>query len=188
MNQFRVYLRSELGKLKNWDDALWFLRSIRPEVLEVCSLPNDKDRLVEAFSAQDQVDAFVQSLNGFQLKTLTQSCDIDWRKNGVFDNLSRHSSWLERSIPIGLVDVQQAEPRLAYIFERHNFRLMEIVSDPELWSQEPYADWNLNGSVQFLVCLGRLKSGRYKLFDGIHRAILLCRQGARNLEICSYEA
>lgn len=130
----------------------------------------------------------MQTLNDPQAQALTESCDKDWRKNGVFEKLSCHATWAEAIVPMSLVDLQQAEPQLAHIFERHGFRLTGIVSDPELWTQKPYVGWNLDAAFHFHVCLGQLNSGRYKLFDGIHRAILLCRQGAESLEICFYEA
>lgn len=188
MNPFRVYLRSEFGKLKNQGDASWFLKSVQSHVLETCGLKHDPAELVSTFSAQGKVDEFVETLSDQQAEALTNSCDKDWRKNGVFDKLSRHSAWAEETVPTSLVDVQHAEPQLAHIFARHEFRLTGIVSDPELWTQKPYAECNLDATVGFRVVLGRLKSGRYKLFDGIHRAILLCRQGAESLEICFYEA
>jgi hypothetical protein len=187
MNPFRIYLRSELGKLKNHGDASWFLESIQPEVQKACGFEDSPTQLVNAFSTQENVDTFVQSLSDDQVQVLTKSCDEDWRNNGVFNKLSRHPVWSEATVPVGLVDVQQAESQLAHIFVRHGFRLTAIVGDPELWTQKPYAGWSLDAVVPFRIGLGQLGSGRYKLFDGIHRAILLCRQGAQSLELCFYE-
>jgi hypothetical protein len=188
MKQFRVYLKSELGKLKNQGDALWFLRSIPVQVLENCGLPRNHQPLASAFSSQDDVNAFVDSLTDDQLRILTKSCDQDWRRNGVFDKLSRHSIWVEASVPVDIVDIQQAEPQLAHIFRRHEFKLIAIVEDAELWTQEPYKNWDLHSAVHFRVCLGRFESRRCKLFDGIHRAILLARQSVRAIEMYYYTA
>ncbi len=188
MRQFCTYLRSELGKLKNHGDAARFLSCIEPQVLETCQLQTDPAQLVIAFSTQEKVDAFVHVLSPDQLQALTRSCDLDWRKNGVFDKLSRHSTWTDESVSVDLVDVQQGEPQLGYIFQRHGFRLTSIAADGELWTQKPYADWNLDAAVHFSTGLGKLTLGRYRLFDGVHRAILRCRQGIQSLEICFYEA
>jgi hypothetical protein len=188
MNPFRIYLRSELGKLKNQGDAAWFLKSLKPEVLKACGFEESPIQLVNAFSAQEKVDAFVQGLIDERVQALTKSCDEDWRKNRVFNKISRHSAWAHATVPVSLVDVQQAEPQLGHIFERHAFRLAAIISDPELWKQRPYSEWSIDAVVHFRVGLGRLRSGRCKLFDGIHRAILLCHQGTRSLEVCFYEA
>lgn len=188
MKQFRIYLRSELGKLKNQGDAYWFLRSIPSTLLLMCSIPNNHEQLVSAFSSQEKVDAFVAKLSANHLQALTNACDQDWRKNGIFDKLSRHNNWIESSVSVDAVVLQQSEPHLAYIFERHQFRLTSIVGDRELWTNEPYANWDVHAPIYFRTCLGRFKSGWYKLFDGIHRAILLTRQGAQHIDICYYNA
>jgi hypothetical protein len=184
MKQFRIYLRSELGKLKNQGDACWFLRSIPSTLLSMCSIPTDHEQLVSVFSSQEKVDAFVAELPDDLLRALTKACDQDWRRNGIFNKLSRYNSWMESSVSVDAVMLQQAEPRLAYIFERHQFRLTSIVGDEELWIHEPYANWDVHAPIYFRTCLGSFESGWYRLFDGIHRAILLSRQGAQRIDIC----
>jgi len=188
MKQFRIYLKSELGKLKNQGDARWFLQSIPSTILSMCSIPTNHEQLVSVFSSQEKVDAFVAGLSDDLLRALTKACDQNWRRNGIFDKLSRYNSWLESSVPVGAIIVQQAEPRLAYIFERHQFRLTSIVGDRELWTHEPYANWDVDARIYFRTCLGSFNSGWYKLFDGIHRAILLSRQGAQHIDLCYYNA
>ena len=91
-------------------------------------------------------------------------------------------------VPVDLVDLQQAEPELAFIFERHAFSLKRIAGDYELWEKEPYAKWDSMSSILFPTCLGMFNSGRYKLFDGMHRAILLARRGEKAIRICYSEA
>src|SRR5262245_22599717 len=106
MIQFQVYLRSELAKLSDRSEAEWFLQSVSHEVLEVCGLPKVATELTETFHSQDRVDAFVASLSADQLRSLTKTCDHDWRKNHVYDKLSKPREWHEADIPIDSIDVQ----------------------------------------------------------------------------------
>lgn len=188
MEQHRIYLKSELGKLKDQGDASWFLKSVSSDVLKMCGMPLGVPAIVNAFSLQKDVNTFVDSLVDAKLKLLTKTCDQEWRKNGVYGKLTNHLVWEERRVPIDLVDVQQAEPGLAFIFQRHNFRLKDIVGDPELWRNKPYSHFNVAAEIQFPRLLGKHKSGRYKLFDGIHRAISLIQKGEDAILICFYES
>jgi len=86
-----------------------------PELLSASGMPDEPADLVEAFSLQKLVNSFVDSLPDEQLTALTQACDRDWRGNGVFEKLSRHSVWKEDHVPVDLVDVRQAERELAHI-------------------------------------------------------------------------
>jgi len=150
VKQFRIYLKSELGKLGNQGDASWFLRCVSSEVLKMCGVPADPIDLAHVFGSQERVNAFVDSLANPKLEMLTKSCDREWRKNGVFEKLTNHSAWREELVSVHLIDVQQAEPRLAYLFRRHAFELKHIAGDCDLWTHEPYAGWNLISPVHLL--------------------------------------
>jgi hypothetical protein len=187
MKQFRVYLKSELGRLGNHGVASCFLRCMSPDLLSAIRMPVEPADLVNSFSAQEQVNRFVDSLANERLKALTRSCDLDWRENGVFEKLSRHPVWKEDRVPVDLIDVEQAEPDFAYKFERCQFQLKRIAADPEIWTKKPYSEWKLDARIEFPTCLGGLKSGRCKLFDGIHRAILMAKRGEDVIPVCFYE-
>jgi len=158
-----------------------------PESLSASGMPDEPADLADAFSSQERVNSFVDSLPDEQLKAVTRSCDLDWRKNGVFEKLSRHSVWKEDRVPVDLIDVKQAERESAYIFERCQFQLKRIAADPDLWTKEPYGEWKLDAPIQFPTCLGEFKSGRCTLFDGIHRAILMAKRGEDVIPVYFYE-
>ncbi|MCI0747612.1 MAG: hypothetical protein L0Y58_19575 [Verrucomicrobia subdivision 3 bacterium] len=189
VKQFRIYLKSELSKLGNQGNGCWFLGCVSSEVLNLCGVPANLDDLVEAFHSQERVNTFVDSLADTKLELLTKTCDQEWRKNGIYDELKNHSDWREERVAIGSVDVRQAEPELpiAAIFKRNAFQLTRIADDPELWTHKPYAEWDLNAPVFFPIFLGRYKSGRWKLFDGIHRAIHLARRGEDTITVYFYK-
>ncbi len=183
MIQFQVYLRSELGKLSNRSEAEWFLRSVSHEVLEVCELPKVATELTETFRSQDKVDVFVGSLSADQLKSLTKTCDHDWRKNHVYDKLNKARDWQEADIPIDSIDVQQAEPSLGFLFKRNDFQLSRLVADPELGQHDPYKSSAVGKVVEFPICLALRINGRYRLFDGIHRGIQMARNGKKTIRV-----
>jgi len=187
MEHFRIYLKSELGKLANQDMAASFLSSAGSALFRECGLPTMAARLKDSFSSQEKVDSFVNSLSDKHLKNLTESCDRDCRKNGVFTILSRHRDWRLCDAPVDMLDVKQAEPALAYIFQRNEFHLRRIAEDNELWTKPPYVRWDLKAKIPFPTCLGQFKLGRWQLFDGIHRAILVAKQGGKVIPVYYYE-
>ena len=187
MKQFRVYLKSELGRLRNHGVASCCLRCMSPELLSASGMPDEPADLVGAFSSQVRLNSFVDSLPDELLKSLTRWCDRDWRqRNGVFEKLCRHSVWKEDRVPVDLIGLEQAEFEFAYIFERCQFQLKRIAADPEIWTKKPYSEWWLGAAIQFPTCLGGFKSGRCKLLDGIHRALLMAKRGEDVIPVCFY--
>jgi hypothetical protein len=183
MIQFQVYLRGELGKLSDRSQADWFLRSVSNEVLKECGLPIVVPELIEALGSQTKVDTFVLSRSADQLTSLTKTCDHDWRHNYVYAKLAKARTWHEADISIESIDVQQAESSLAFLFKRNDFQLSRLVVDPELEQHDPYKASGVGRFVEFRICTALLIHGRYRLFDGIHRAIQMARNGEHTLHI-----
>jgi hypothetical protein len=183
MIHFRVYLRSELGKLSDIAQAQWFLHSVSSAVLQQCELPIVATELAARLGSQEEVDAFVASLRDDQLRSLTKTCDRDWRKNHVFEKLSKPRDWVEADVAIDSIDVQQAEHSLCPLFKRHDYHLSLLIKDPALGEHESYKSCGQNRVVAFPVCLALLSNGRYRLFDGIHRAIQMGRNGEQLIRL-----
>src|ERR1017187_2780453 len=141
MKQFQIYLKSELGKLGNHADAARFVRFISRTARETCGLPNSPDILAEVFSCQNKINVFVDSLNESAVRELTKSCDEDWRKNGMFRELSDHHTWSEDRVTVESVDVRKTDDQTFEFFKRHEFSLVRIAEAPELQSYEPYKSW-----------------------------------------------
>ena len=177
MIQFRVYLRGELGKLANLAEAECFLRHVSNQAIRQCRLPTSASDLATRLNSQEAVDKFVESLSDEDSNLLTKSCDIDWHENGVFEKLNKTRQWIEAEVPIDFIDVQQAEKHLRSLFERNHFRLTRLIKDPELAEHDPYKNSGVNQAVLFPVCMAMMRGRRYRLFDGIHRAIQMARYG-----------
>lgn len=183
MIQFRVYLRSELGKLSDLSEAESFLRSVSHDVLKTCGLTKVATKLIEALGSQENVDRFVARLGEDELTSLTKTCDHDWRKNHVYDKLVKARTWQEAEIPIDSIDVQQAEWELGSLFERNGFRLSRVIADPALATFEPYKSSHVGSVVEFPICMAIQVNRRYRLFDGIHRAIQMARNGSQTIRV-----
>lgn len=184
MNQFRIYLKSELRKLGNEGDANDLLSKIQITELASLGIPTELSTLNNLFSSQKAVNHFVQELADNTLKQLTQLCSA-WRKNNVHDKLTKYFNWQEATVEVSRIFVQQAESQLAEIFKCDGGKLTSIVSNPELWNHKPYSEYKRAAAIEFPTCLAiRHASDKYKLFDGIHRAIQMCYQDIKSINVC----
>jgi len=184
MNHYRVYLKSELGKLRDRGVAEEFLGLLHRETLIECGIAIDGEQLTEQFGSQVDVNGFVEHLADTCLMELTKLYDDCWRTNGVFKKLSESEKWLEVDAPTSQILLQPAESELAYIFQRNEFELLKIVADPELLEHEPYRSRRPGEIVSFSTCLAKSSAGRYRIFDGMHRAIQLARNGSETIRLC----
>jgi hypothetical protein len=129
MLPYRVYLRGELGKLRNSGDAADFLAAVDDGLLDRCGLPTDVAGVTSHFADQSLVDAHVEQLAPHLAAELADRCSRDWRRNSVADRLARGRAWRLESVPVREVLVVQAERALYELFTRHGHRLWEIVQE-----------------------------------------------------------
>lgn len=184
MIQFRVYLHAELGKLRNRGDAANFIRAVPDNVLAKLSLCNEPDGLSNQFLNQDAVSLFVDQLVDEDVRVLVKFCDRNWRKNGVFTKLQEGKRWEIHDVYSGDIDIQQAEPRLCQLFRDHHYNLIAIATDTMLLQEEPYVNRTAAEPVYYPILLAVRQNGRHRIFDGIHRAIQLVRNGQDYLQLC----
>lgn len=184
MEHYKVYLRAELGKLGNLGDAEQFLERLPHNCLEENGFSLLPQELVEQFALQDQVNAFVAELSDTAMVALTGLCDNCWRRNGVSHKLSPRQESYEIEAPINQLLLSRAEPELHDLFNRNGWRLVDIAQDHEILNSEPYRHHHPGEEVAFKTCLAEEVGGGYKIFDGIHRAIQLVRNGASHVPLC----
>ena len=184
MEQFRVYLRAELAKLKNEGDARDFVKALGSELLREMGVPSRVAALQAKLACQDAVAELVDRLSDCHLCEVTKRCDYKWRNNGVYRRLTCAAQWVITEVPAESVDVQRAEPCLGEIFRRHNWKLIEIAHDEDLLNKEPYCLYEVGKPVAYPVLLALQKGDRFRVFDGIHRAIQLIRNGETVLRLC----
>lgn len=181
---YRVYLRGELGKLRGTGDATDFLAAVDESLLDRCELPKDVTGLSSRFHDQSLVDAFVAELTPDLAAELADRCSRDWRRNPVADKLARGRGWRFESVPVREVFVVRAERALYGLFARHGYRLWEIVQDPVLLTEHAYGDHVAGEDVAYPTLLALRGDGHYHVFDGVHRAVQLVRNGQTTLDLC----
>jgi hypothetical protein len=188
VEQYRTYLRAELGKLRNEGDAQAFLRcsDCRVDKFGLVAAPRE---LAQAFASQDDVDGFVASLGAQTLVALTSCCGR-WRRNGIEAKLSPRQLPRVLDVFAERVLLMQAEPDLGPLFEENGYRLTSIARDPRVLAAAPYRDHVPGERVAFPRCLANPVAssvGTFRIFDGMHRAIQLVRNGATHIEGCVVE-
>lgn len=184
MRQFKVYLKAELGKLKHRGDAQNFLSAVPPELLEKCGLGIEFEALVAQLSSQEKVNDLVDGLSDNVLREITRHIDENWRRNGVFKKLSTTDKWFESEVEVSRVLLQQAEPRLKDMWRECNYELMKVATHLQVLAAEPYCAKDRGKPVAFRVCLAKRVGDRYCIFDGVHRAIQLFRNGENAIPLC----
>lgn len=187
MIQFQVYLRAELGKLQHRGDAESFLAGVPSDLVRECGLPPDPDELTQRLPNQDAVDVFVAGLVIGSLLRLAQHCSKEWRKNDVFDKLNGASRWQEEDVPTQAIRLQQAEPCLGDLFRENDYSLLRIAADQRIMSREPYCHHRPGELVCYGTCLARREGAAFRIFDGMHRAIQLVRNGFGAIRLCYAE-
>jgi hypothetical protein len=188
MNQFQVYLRAELGKLRQWGDACDFLDHVPPATLRTVGLPLHARDLTSRLESQDAVDQFVKSLSGESQKKLAETCSILWRDNDAYSKLTSSTKWSLNEVAIEAIRLQPAEPCLHPVFLELDFHLPRIATDPRILSHQAYASHKPGHPVDFATCLAKRHQHTYRLFDGMHRAIQLVRNGKDRIPLCSSDS
>jgi hypothetical protein len=185
VDQYRVYLRAELGKLANVDDGRAFVEKSGCRVEEF-RLVADPVWLAQSFGSQRQVDAYVDVLDDLDLVRLTQCCD-SWRGNGIAGKLSRRQIPTCIEVRVGDVLLNQAEPWLGHVFRQHDGRLAAIAQDQRVLGADAYSRHRPGEEISYRVCLAnpvRNAEGTYRVFDGMHRAIQMVRNGDAQIPLC----
>lgn len=184
MNQFYIYLRAELGKLRHFGDAERFIENVPHEILQECNLAMNGDDISRKLKTQEAVDQFVVALPSETAKRLAEACSKRWRNNDVFDKLQSSDTWQEADVKIEQVILQQAEPNLGELFRAHGYSLHLIANDERILTAQPYCHHRPGEKVPFLTCLAMKRGEIYCIFDGMHRAIQLVRNGDDTLRLC----
>ena len=183
MVHFRVYLRAELGKLRNQGAAQDFLASNPVADIGPIGIARSVQELTTQFADQACVDAFVGGLSDAALVELTSLCDT-WRNNGVSKHLAPDQHTELINVPGENVLLRPAESGLRSRFAKLDWRLLAIAGDPVVMQTQPYAGEREGQSVQFATCLAEPDGKEYRLIDGMHRAIQLVRNGETQIHLC----
>lgn len=185
MKPYKIYLKSELSKLKNKGDFQDFINGNPPNFFPFRYYENIRRN----FYSQNQVDQFVNQLNNEELFELVDHCDKNWRTNNISTDLAKYNNYKIKKVLIENIYVRQAESgKIGDYFKENRYKLDLIVNDVRILSEEPYCNYWVGYKVALKTCLGINKNYGIKIIDGIHRAIQLCRNGENKISICCLSA
>ena len=177
MEHYRLYLRAELGKLREQGDAAAFLAR------SICRPAGSVVALAGVFATQALVDAYVHGPGDHELVELVDCCEA-WRANGVAAKLRAGRLQGVFEVPTSAILLRQAEPDLGWAFARLGWRLDAIAQDPEVLEADPYRRHAALEPVIFRTCLSDpADGGFYRLFDGMHRAIQMARNEESTISV-----
>src|SRR5260221_6268684 len=182
---YRIYLRAELSKLRNRVDATDFISKSRC-VHESLGVPRTVDGLTGAFGDQVRVDAFVDRLDLAGKRSIAKCCE-NWRGNALARKLAAAGAAVLLSAPIDRLSIAPAEQGYEYLFARNGWSLVRIAVDAELVTLIPYSTYVLGTPVTEPRCVAEVDPGgsdRYRIIDGIHRAIQLVWNGSTAIDLC----
>jgi hypothetical protein len=107
------------------------------------------------------------------------------RNNGVSRDLANGARFELVTVPVEHVLLRPAEPVLRERFEANGWSLVRIACDDRVLRTKPYVDYPTGHGVEYSVLLARAEGEKYRVIDGMHRAIQLARNGEPALELCS---
>lgn len=183
MEHYRTFLRAQISKLRHLEYAQRLQVLLPADALQRLRLDAAPKALVQRFSRQSGVDAFVADLAPGRLVELTDLYDRCWLKNGVSRRLSTRQHAEFRAEAVERIRLRYAEPENASIFRRHDFRLCGIAADRELRARLPYRLYTEGAAVE-VPCLAVLDHGEPRIIDGMHRAVQLAFNGEREVPLC----
>ncbi len=179
----RVYLMGELGKFRDSQYVAQMLAAIDPDVLRAAGLIGTAEDLSTRFSTQSSIGSYVANLGRGKAMRLAVALSR-WRNNPVHLKAGDGSDWPVTAVPMREVLLSQAESRYAEAWAAHGWELERIASDPALMSLPPYTSYRPGREVEFPILLAELDQGRWRVFDGVHRAIQLYLNGEARLTLC----
>jgi hypothetical protein len=188
VDPYRIYLRGELARLRDPDSATDFLNKARSSLSPGWTLGASGREISGLLPTQGHVDGFVARLSRKDARQLTEVCSR-WRNNSVAGKIAAAGEvpWSIRAVPAVELEVDQAEPtaELARAFALHQYLLAEIARDPFILSRAPYSEHRAGDPVELPLTLAVPHPVRLRIFDGIHRAIQLVRNGEETLQVCA---
>ena len=151
--QFRVYLKGELGKLDSQDKVNAFVDNLTD---------HDADFLCRACSNLRTNGAYRNLIQFKKWNTERFPVDHIYLCQAEPTDPVRAIFWSHK------VNWPSGEP---------TFSLAELAKDSRLWECPPYSDWvRYPQNIEFRTCLGEPdEHDHVRLFDGVHRALWMAR-------------
>ena len=118
------------------------------------------------------LESFVYSLNNEQAKQLCKYFSY-YRRNNVYDFISKGPEvWQKGIVNISSIDVGMIHVGINHYLEENGWLLKNIAKDKRICSLEEFRD---QGGIhpKSLSFIAKKEDHRYRIIDGMHRAIRL---------------
>jgi hypothetical protein len=127
---------------------------------------------------------FVKTLETEQIYQLCQWLS-SWRGNILYDFIPKGpNNWSVKNVHISNIEITSVKDEIDPLFEKHNCLLEKISQDKEIWNHNEFRSQGNINSKQFIA----IKEGdKFKVVDGIHRAIRLACDGTKEFKLIYFE-
>jgi hypothetical protein len=126
------------------------------------------------------LEQFVNTLEAEQINRLCEWLS-SWRKNSVFNDISAGpETWRTDKIHISNIKIKRVNEKVNPLLKRDDYMLEKISQDEEICNHDEFKSQGKINSKQFIA----IKEGdKFKLIDGIHRAVRLACDGTKEFEL-----
>lgn len=135
----------------------------------------------------EDLDHLVKSLSASQAKLMCRYWST-YRKNSVYDFIkSGPDNWKGLTVSINNVHVEKVNNGVNALLEKNEWSLAKIVEDSEIGTHEEFKKQG-EGEIdsRLSIFIAKKAGDKYKIVDGIHRAIRLGLDGKKEFEIIFY--
>ncbi len=126
-------------------------------------------------------------VNTLEIEQMCQLCQwlSSWRKNNLCDFISKGpNNWSVKNVPISNIKVTRVNEEINPILEKHNYLLEKISQDKEICNHNEFKS---QGNINSKSLIARKRGDKFKVVDGIHRAIRLACDGTKELKLIYFE-
>jgi hypothetical protein len=146
-----------------------------------------KKYVIDEMSKFKNLGDLEQFVNTLKTEQIDQLCKwlSSWRKNSVFNNiLSGPNSWQMDKVHISDIKIKRVNDRVNPLLEKHDYMLENISQDEEICNHDEFRSQGNIKSKRFIA----IKEGdKFKIIDGIHRAVRLGCDGTKEFELIYFE-
>ena len=146
-----------------------------------------KKYVIDEMSKFKNLGALEQFVNILKTEQIDQLCEwlSSWRENSIFNNISSGpNSWPIDKVHISDIEIKRVNDRVDPLLKRHDCMLEKISQDDEICTHDEFRSQGNINSKQFIA----IKEGdKFKIIDGIHRAVRLACDGTKEFELIYFE-
>jgi hypothetical protein len=132
------------------------------------------------FKNFDDLEGVVNSLTSEKIYEIGKWLS-SWRRNTLYSDIfGSPTNWLASTIAISNVELTNVKSEIDSLFKRHNYSLEEISRDREICT---HSEFRSQGEIKSKSLIAIKNGDKFKVIDGIHRAVRLACDGTKEFEL-----